>query len=77
MTDCSRLFIVGIVSSLFATALPMAQPTPEGPKAAVAPPKISVSEASPTTEVTVRAGPEPWYTVFGTSEVVGFIEPCG
>ena len=27
--------------------------------------------------VVVTPGPEPWYTVFGTGEVVGYIEPCG
>ena len=36
---------------------------------------------SPTAEgqsnVVVTPGPEPWYTLFTTGEVVGYIEPCG
>ena len=77
MTERSRLLIIGCSLGLFATALLLAQPKPEAPKASPTAPKLTAAEATPTPEVTVRSGPEPWYTVFGTSEVVGFIEPCG
>ena len=48
------------------------------------PPSMTIAipnQPSPTAEgqptVTVTSGPEPWYTLFTTGEVVGYIEPCG
>jgi len=38
-----------------------------------APPPTTEGEAT----VKVVPGPEPWYTLFTTGEVVGYIEPCG
>ena len=32
-------------------------------------------DGAPT--VVVTPGPEPWYTLFASGEVVGYIEPCG
>jgi hypothetical protein len=43
-----------------------------------APMKVTAPEPGKASQpVTVAPGPEPWYTVFGTGEVIGYIEPCG
>src|SRR5881409_3205814 len=49
---------------------------PGAPPAPSAPPKLSVA-APQGGQIAVPPGPEPWYTVFGTGEVIGYIEPCG
>ena len=43
------------------------------------PKKVLLPEGPPAegAMMSVVPGPEPWYTVFGTGEVVGYIEPCG
>ena len=47
------------------------------------PPELTLTTPNPTaTEgegatVKVTPGPEPWYTLFTSGEVVGYIEPCG
>ena len=67
--------------ALFALVAAAGQPPQlPGAKAGekVAVPTISVQAAAPGEgSVTVLPGPDPWYTVFGTGEVIGFIEPCG
>ena len=42
--------------------------------------KFVYSSTAPATEgdaVTVPPGPDPWYSLFSTGEVIGYIEPCG
>ena len=46
------------------------------------PPSMTLTDLNapgppPQTSATVTPGPEPWYTLFTTGEVVGYIEPCG
>ena len=80
----SRIPGVAIVVAMLACGALMAQPTiplrPAGPQAGK-PPQMVVPTAPPptgdTTPVTVPPGPDPWYTLFGTGEVIGYIEPCG
>jgi len=60
----------------------VAQPQKIAPPAqAGRPPKMAVPPglAAPPSigAVVVTPSPEPWYTVFATGEVVGYIEPCG
>ena len=71
-----QLLINGLLSS-FAAAGIYAQPKLNAPAQPVAPPKLAIADSATPAPLTVAAGPEPWYTVFGTSEVIGFIEPCG
>lgn len=77
MTKRSRSLVFGGLLAFLAGAGLFAQPKVRVPGQSAAPAKLSVVEATTPTAVAVSPGPEPWYTVFGTSEVIGFIEPCG
>jgi len=45
------------------------------------PPQMVVPQTPPPTgdaaPISIVPGPDPWYTLFATGEVVGYIEPCG
>ena len=82
----SRPRAVLVAASLLALAVTglFAQPkVPVGeqpaPAPQPAPPKIPVGPPPQAGEASVKVapGPEPWYTVFGTGEAIGYIEPCG
>lgn len=77
----ARLAIPAILACLAIGAF-VAQPkiTPAPGK----PPALTLTmpnQPPPSTEgqvtATVTPGPEPWYTLFTSGEVVGYIEPCG
>jgi hypothetical protein len=82
MPRIRRILIAAALTGLAIGAF-VAQPKvtlPGGGK----PPELTLTtpnQAPPTTEgeVTARVtpGPEPWYTLFTSGEVVGYIEPCG
>lgn len=78
MTSRPRSALAALAVVLVEWSGPSAQPKVDlndGPAA----PRKNVAPATrvPGSPVTVDKGPDPWYTVFGTGEVVGFIEPCG
>ena len=84
LSVCSRFPLVAMVLGLLACGELMAQPTipvrpaeqlPGRPKQMVVP--TAPPPTGETAPVTVPAGPDPWYTLFGTGEVIGYIEPCG
>ena len=82
LTSRLRLSLAGLAVGLITILAPFAQqklnlPVQQEPGQ---PKKMVLPEAPPAPEgtaVTVAPAPEPWYTVFGTGEVVGYIEPCG
>ena len=63
------------------SSLAIGQPKLEAPKPAGQLPTMTIPEGQVnnpgTPPVTVQPGPEPWFTLFGTGEVIGYIEPCG
>ena len=81
MTSRVRKMLTGLVLGLLAMYVALAQQkltlpiqqTPGQPK------KMVLAEAPPLEGASVHVvpGPEPWYSVFATGEVVGYIEPCG
>jgi hypothetical protein len=81
VTSRSRFLLFGLLFAVLAIYAPLAQqklnlPIQQEPGQ---PKKVVLPEAPVPETVTaaVVPGPEPWYTVFGTGEVVGYIEPCG
>jgi len=76
-----RVLLTGLTIGLLAIPALLAQQrlnlpiqqTPGQPK------KMVLPEAPPAEGIAVHVvpGPEPWYTIFSTGEVVGYIEPCG
>lgn len=73
-----RELSIGITVVLCAVAGLSAQPKVPITDKPASVPTVSITPGLPGEGVvTVSPGPEPWYTVFGTGEVVGFIEPCG
>ena len=72
---------LGIAVSILSASFALGQPKIEAPKTPGPLPTVTLPtgqvnspEAPP---VTIQPGPEPWFTIFGTGEVVGYIEPCG
>lgn len=84
LTSRIRRFAIAAVLAGLAVGAFIAQPkvvAPGGGK----PPTITLdvpnaatpSQALGSATAKVTPGPEPWYTLFTTGEVVGYIEPCG
>ena len=77
-----RLTVIAALACLaigaFVAQPKLTAPTPGKPPSMTL---TTTNQPSPTTEgqptAKVTPGPEPWYTLFTTGEVVGYIEPCG
>ena len=81
MTASFRGLPAGMLALTLWSGHAAAQPAAPARPAPGKPPQI-VLPGAPTVagqqrSVKVPPGPEPWFTIFGTSEVVGYIEPCG
>jgi hypothetical protein len=75
-----RLVIFAVALGLLAAGVAVTQPKVALPKAGKLPEATLTTPLQPPPAeggATVTPGPEPWYTLFATGEVVGYIEPCG
>lgn len=80
-----RLRRLVIAAALVCAALGVFAAQPKTPRPdPSAPFKLTLPQPNPPPpaldaqgSVTVTPGPEPWYTLFASGEVVGYIEPCG
>jgi hypothetical protein len=72
-----RSLTAGLSAGVLATAVAWAQPSVLIQNPPSAAPTVNINQNAVVPPVTVAPGPEPWYTVFTTGEVIGFIEPCG
>src|SRR5207244_13280292 len=72
---CVLLLTLAVAGLSAQEKVPIGDSPPPAPPAAPATVPITAPAGAGT--VVVSPGPEPWYTVFGTGAVVGFIEPWG
>ena len=76
------LLTAALALALAAGGVAAGQPTVTVRQEPGKPPQVVLPVTPPPPQgeppsATVTPGPDPWYTVFGTGEVVGYIEPCG
>ena len=77
MPESMRALTAGLAAGVLAIAGAWAQPSVQIQNPPSAAPTVNINANAVMPPVTVAAGPEPWYTIFATGEVIGFIEPCG